>query len=142
MFSEVYENRLIKWKALRDTLETSIDPLREVVEYYSNAPIVHNKSINMWDQSTWHGPWELIQENGYTDTCILLGICYTLQLTERFSKNRFEIHIITEVEKQETFMLLSMGQTYIQPMGKRIISHNEAPGSWIPQKVYKLPALH
>mgnify|MGYP000845548761 FL=1 len=142
MFSEVYENRLIKWKALRDTLETSIDPLREVVEYYSNAPIVHNKSINMWDQSTWHGPWELIQENGYTDTCILLGICYTLQLTERFSKNRFEIHIITEVEKQETFMLLSMGQTYIQPMGKRIISHNEAPGSWVPQKVYKLPALH
>jgi hypothetical protein len=96
----------------------------------------------MWDQSTWHGPWELIQENGYTDTCILLGICYTLQLTERFSKNRFEIHIITEVEKQETFMLLSMGQTYIQPMGKRIISHNEAPGSWVPQKVYKLPALH
>jgi len=142
MFSEVYENRLIKWKALRDTLETSIDPLREVVEYYSNAPIVHNKSINMWDQSTWHGPWELIQENGYTDTCILLGICYTLQLTERFSKYRFEIHIITEVEKQETFMLLSMGQTYIQPMGKRIISHNEAPGSWVPQKVYKLPALH
>ena len=142
MFSEVYENRLIKWKALRDTLETSIDPLREVVEYYSNAPIVHNKSINMWDQSTWRGPWELIQENGYTDTCILLGICYTLQLTERFSKNRFEIHIITEVEKQETFMLLSMGQTFIQPMGKHIISHNEAPGSWVPQKVYKLPALH
>lgn len=142
MFSEVYENRLVKWKALRDTLETSVDPLRDVVEYYSNAPIVHNKDINMWDQSTWRDPWELIQENGYTETCILLGICYTLQLTERFSKNRFEIHIITEVEKQETFMLLSIGQTFIQPMVKSIISHNEAPGSWVPQKVYKLPALH
>ena len=108
MFSEVYEDRLIKWKALRDTLETSIDPLRDVVEAYSHAPVVNNKSINIWDDRTWRGPWELIQENGYTETCIILGICYTLQLTERFSKNRFEIHIITEVEKQETFMLLSI----------------------------------
>ena len=72
MFSEVYENRLVKWKALRDTLETSVDPLRDVVEYYSNAPIVHNKDINMWDQSTWRDPWELIQENGYTEKKLLL----------------------------------------------------------------------
>lgn len=141
MFSEVYEDRLTNWKALRTRLETCKDPLKEVIEAYSHAPVINDKSVNMWDNTTWHGPWELIQQNGYTETCILLGMCYTLQLTERFSKSRFEIIIITEVEKQETFMLLSIGQFYIQPMVRRIIQHNEAPGSWVPQKVYSMPAL-
>ena len=124
MFSEVYENRLSNWKALRNQLETSKDPLQDVVNAYKNAPIVHNQNINIWDNNTWSGPWELIQRNGYTDTCIILGMCYTLQLTERFSKNRFEIIINTEAEQQETFMLLSMGKTYIQPTVPNIKKQN------------------
>ena len=136
-----FESRLFDWSRFRKKLETSTKPFQDAISYYDR----HERcklSIDPWDRATWPGPWEILLQNKICDLTHSLAVCYTLQLTERFSKNRFEIHIITEVEKQETFMLLSIGQTFIQPMGKSIIQHNEAPGSWVPQKVYPMPALH
>ena len=48
--------------------------------------------MDPWDQNTWLGPWQLVEKNLYTEMCITLGICYSLQLTERFSSSDFEIH--------------------------------------------------
>ena len=79
-----YEDRLASWSDFRKVLETSKDPVQEAISYYDNAPRV---SINTdpWDQKTWPTPWELVAENQYCNFCILLVMCYSLQLTKRFT---------------------------------------------------------
>jgi hypothetical protein len=142
MFSEVFEERLRHWRSLREKLQYSDSPLEDVLHAYSLAPRIHDKSVDMWDQKTWPGPWQLVDKNGYTDTCIICGICYTLQLTERFSNSQFEIHISTDNETKETFMLLAVDEEVINPMLGKVFNRTDVPASWISQKVYPMSDAH
>lgn len=94
MFEKKYEKRLESWAKFREGLEEAEDPLREVVKFYKQAPFV-SIHTNPWDRESWPDPWELIFENQYDDFCRVLGMCYSLQLTERFKGSDFEIHICT-----------------------------------------------
>lgn len=87
-----YYKRLQSWSDFRNCLETSEEPFNDLLKFYSQAPLV-SISVDPYDSSTWPDPWELIYENTYCLFSILLGMCYTLQLTERFSQSHFEIHI-------------------------------------------------
>jgi len=142
MFSEVFETRLKEWRLLREKLEYSDKPFEDLLEAYNKAPRIHNKDITPWDQKSWRGPWHLIDENGYTDTCIICGLCYTLQLTERFSKSQFEIHISTNNKTQETFLLLAVDDVVIQPQESKVLTRAEVPSTWISQKIYPMQGLH
>jgi len=142
MFSEVFENRLRSWRQVRERINNSDFPFDEVIVVYNKAPVIHNKSIDMWNNKTWLDPWQLIKENGYTETCIICGICYTLQLTERFSHSDFEIHITTNNETKETFLLLAVDDTVIQPQESRYLKRSAVPDTWISQKIYSMPAIH
>jgi hypothetical protein len=142
MFSEVFENRLRSWRQVRERINNSDFPFDEVIAVYNKAPVIHNKSIDMWNNKTWLDPWQLIKENGYTETCIICGICYTLQLTERFSHSEFEIHITTNNETKETFLLLAVDDTVIQPQERRYLKRSAVPNTWISQKIYSMPAIH
>jgi len=136
MFSEVFEERLKHWRSLREKIEYSDNPFLDAITAYALAPRISNKEVDMWDQKTWPGPWQLIDRNGYTDTCIICGICYTLQLTERFSESEFEIHISTDNESNETFMLLAVDDKVINPSSRAVFNRMEVPHTWISQKVY------
>jgi hypothetical protein len=107
-----YEDRLSAWSDFRETLEHSEDPIKTAIEFYSNAPQV---SINTdpWDKTIWPNPWELIHENQYCNFCILLGICYSLQLTNRFTGSRFEIYIGTDTKKSKTVFWLCVDNKVI-----------------------------
>lgn len=107
-----YEHRLASWSNFRELLESCQDPIKEAIAFYDNAPRV---SINTdpWDRSTWPNPWELIYENQYCNFCILLGICYSLQLTNCFTGQLFEIYIGTDREKSKTVYLLCVAQKAI-----------------------------
>jgi hypothetical protein len=142
MFSEVFEDRLKSWRQVRERINHADNPFDELLAIYSKAPRIHNKGIDMWDQKTWLGPWELIKQNGYTDTCIICGLCYTLQLTEKFSQSEFEIHISTNNETKETFLLLAVDDVVIQPLEGRYINRSAVPSNWISQKIYQMPAIH
>ena len=142
MFSEVFENRLVEWRSVRDSLETCNNPLQQVIEVYKKAPRIHNKDIDLWDQSTWLDPWQLINENGYTETCVLCGICYTLQLTERFSQSKFEIINSTNIETGETFQYLKVDNMVLQPMEGVVKNISECPSTWISQRIYDMQKPH
>jgi len=100
-----YEERLTSWNQFRQTLETEDDPIQASLDFYNQAPMV---SINTdpWDEATWPDPWELVFENQYCSFCSVLGVCYSLQLTERFKESNFEIHIGIDREKSHTVYLL------------------------------------
>ena len=95
MFDKSYEDRLAVWREFREDLETTFDPLQKVIDFYNQAPRV-SIHTDPWDENTWPSPWELINENQYCDFTRVLGMCYSLQLTERFKHSKFEIHISTE----------------------------------------------
>ena len=43
MFSEVFENRLVEWRSVRDSLETCNNPLQQVIEVYKKAPRIQTR---------------------------------------------------------------------------------------------------
>lgn len=105
MFNLTFEKRMRSWRDFRQGLETSEDPIQETIDYWRTAPLV-NIAADPYDQKNWPDPWEMIQENNYCPFVKILAILYTLQLTDRFSQSKFEIHITQDKEKSETKYLL------------------------------------
>lgn len=105
MFNKKYEERLALWSEFRENLETSEDPYQDVVNFYRHVPLV-SIHTDPWDKSRWPSPWELIHDNQYCEFCRVLGYCFSLQLTERFKDDSFEIHIITSRERGYLYLLV------------------------------------
>ena len=138
-----YEDRLASWCNFRKTLETSEDPIQEAIDYYDSAPRV---SINTdpWDQNTWPTPWELIAENQYCNFCILLGVCYSLQLTQRFTGKEFEIYIGADVEKSKTMYVLQTGSDVVtvEQNGNDVKKQTKSLDKIAVEKRYAMSKLH
>ena len=108
-----FHERLKLWKSFRETLEISATPLADVLEFWRHAPL-DVRGVDPYDIKTWPDPWELIEENNYCEFLQILGICYTLQLTERFSHSKFEIHITLDSKEEYIVYLLFVDN---QPIG-------------------------
>lgn len=134
-----YEDRLASWQEFRESLETVDNPLQSVLDYYDQAPRV---SINTdpWDNATWPDPWELIHENQYCTFCTVLGMCYSLQLTERFNDSNFEIHIGIDRKKSRTVFLLMIDDIVIG-WNEGLVNKLELPKTLQIEKIYSMPLL-
>jgi hypothetical protein len=140
MFTKNFEQQLVAWKEFRDSLEDAEDPFQQVLEYYKQAPLT-TISCDPWDKNTWANPWQLLDENDYCEFGIVLGMCYSLQLTDRFKGSNFEIHISTNKEKSETHYLLFVDDTCVNYKDE-VVSREELPDALQPQTVYHMPELH
>ena len=140
MFNKPFEERLVVWKSFRTALETSESPVEDCINFYNSVPLVSIQA-DPYDQSTWPTPWELIKENIYCPFVKVLAICYTLQLTERFSQSQFEIHITQDTEKSETKYLLYVDGLCIGYDHSKIIPVDILPKSVIIEKSYTMPSL-
>jgi len=113
MFDKPYYQRLREWKHFRDQIEISETPFEDALDFWSNAP-VGRPCTDPYDNQSWPTPWEMIQENTYCEFLRILGICYTFQLTERFSESQFEIHITLDRKQEYIVYLLFVDN---QPIG-------------------------
>lgn len=104
MFEKSFYERLRVWRELRNKVETSNTPFEDVLDFWRKAPL-GRPYTDPYDSENWPDPWELIHENIYCEFLQILGICYTLQLTERFSTSSFEIHITLD-KKQDAIVYL------------------------------------
>jgi len=139
MFNKKYEQRLAAWHDFRQELETAEDPIASAVDFYRSAPIV-SIHTDPYDKSRWPDPWELVNENQYCDFCILLGICYSLQLTDRFSESSFEIHIAIDRANSATYYLLYVDNIAIG-WNETYVEISDLPQTVVSQKVYAMPKL-
>lgn len=137
MFDKKFEDRLSHWKQFREQLEDSDDPLQEVLDLYNQAPLVSIQA-DPWDWETWPEPWELLKENIYCPFVKILAICYTLQLTERFSQCQFEIHITQD--KDNIRYLLTVDDACIG-YGSNIVSFKEISPKLTIEKTYTMTSL-
>jgi hypothetical protein len=97
--------RLQDWSEFRNYLEICDNPYTEVHQYFQKLPKV-KVYTDPYNQNTWPTPWQLIEENFYCPFNIILGICYTLQLTERFSKVFPTISIAVDKSNKTVYYLL------------------------------------
>jgi hypothetical protein len=141
MFDNSFEDRLVAWRKFRDGLEISTTPLGDVVCLYSTAPLV-SIHIDPWDQTTWPMPWQLLKENQYCDFCIVLGCCYSLQLTDRFKASSFEIHIGMDYANSQTYYLLFVDSNVIGYEPNTVTVKSKLPETLVPQRIYVMPSLH
>ena len=141
MFGKHYEARLLEWQAFQnETLSNSSDVITDVIELYQKAPKV-SIHTDPYSQQTWPGPWELILENKYCDFCKILGICYTLQLTESFKDSNFEIYIGIDRKNHESYYLLSVNNNVIG-FNDNYIHISSLPTSIAIERNYLMPELH
>ena len=97
MFSKSPEERLSIWKNFRDSIEVSLDPLLEVMEFWHNAPYVpYNNQIDPFNQHAWPTPWEIIIHNKYDDFTKSLMIAWSLKYTDRFGKSNIQVRSIVD----------------------------------------------
>ncbi len=132
-----FETRTKQWSDFRKSLEQEPDPIQATIDHYNQAPEV-NIHTDPYDRSTWPSPWELIKENCYCEFCKLLGIAYTLQLTDSFSTERFEIHIQRSDETSETFYLLFVGDRVVGYQRDTHVAKTELPSYLLLQQRYNL----
>lgn len=136
MFDDRYETRLANWREFRDSLESSNTPFEDLVNLYNKAPLV-SRHTDPWDKKSWPNPWELISENEYCDFSCVLGMCYSLQLTERFKDANFEIHISIDRTKSSTYYLLYVNDVVIG-YEDSIINKNDLSADVISQRMYEM----
>jgi hypothetical protein len=112
MTEKRFEDRLRLWNGFRTTLESAPDPIQAVIDHYQSIPTAP-RQVDPWDRTTWPDPLQLINENQYCEFCKILGITYSLQLTERFKSQTFRIHTCTDTETSEIKYLMQMGGVVI-----------------------------
>ena len=137
MFDKKYEDRLVLWREFRDGLETSSDPIQEVIDFYNQAPSCLI-AADPYTPSTWPTPWELLEENNYCSFVKILAICYTLQLTDVLSQASYEIHITRDNENSETYYLLYVDDIVIGFNGETHVHRSELPATMHSELVHSL----
>ena len=137
MYNKKYEERLATWSEFRSSLEDSKTPFLDVVEFYASAPKTRY-AVDPWGQSTWPDPWQLLEENLYCEFSVVLGMCFSLQLTDKFSGSNFEIHISTNRKQSETHYLLVVDKSTVVGYNGEVVSHEELPDALHSQRVYHL----
>lgn len=111
MFESHGIDRLTEWKQFRHLIEKDAEPFLKVINYWIKAPFV-NRYLDHRDPSSWPDPWHLVLDSRYDNLAIVLGMLYTLLLTDRFSKENYKIYMIKNEGQQEDFCLV-IGNTLV-----------------------------
>lgn len=135
------EQRFAAWRELRQHLETSKSPFDDVVNFFNQFPKAKFYT-DPYDQSTWPTAWELIEENEYCRFNLILGICYTLQLCERFQNSSPTITIAVDKQTNSVYYLLSIDNMIYGYEDEAWLTVDRLPKSLKNIKIYNLPALH
>jgi hypothetical protein len=141
IFRQPSYKRLKAWAEFRNYLETASDPHEAVAQLYSQTPRVKVYS-DPYDQTTWPSPWELIEENEYCPINQLLGVAYSLGLTERFKDWQPKITIELDKKDKCVYYLLYHDDKVYGFEDDRWIPAKNLPKSLTTKKIYTLDSLY
>lgn len=139
MVDKNYYQRLKIWQQLRKTLETCTNPIQDVIDFFDRLP-TSSIAVDPDKQSTWPSPWLLIEENIYCRFLKTLGICYSLQLTERFSSSNFEIHIGVDEKINDLVYKIIIDTQSISSYNDSWVLNNK--DNIIAQSIIKMPSIN
>lgn len=129
------------WYKLRQQLETVEDPLILVAKFFQRLPRT-KWYTDPYDQTNWPTPWELIEENEYCEFNLILGMCYTLQLTERFKKSKPLINVAIDTINKTVYYLLLIEDKVYGYVEEEWVDATTLPKTLKMQKIYSMSPLH
>ncbi len=141
MYELKFEDKVKVWKDLRDELESSAQPFELLSKFVKDLPRSSRKT-NAWDPNSVAEPWHLIENSSFTEYEIALLYAYTLQLTDRFSKAKVEIHISKDIDKDVNMYLVYLDGSIVLGYNNEVFTSNLIPEGIVSQKVIQLPPLH
>lgn len=105
------KQRLTLWRQFRKTLESMeyTERLQATVDFWKMAPM-SSMHTDIYDPSTWLGPWEFIWQGEYDENSVALGLAYTLQLE---SYADCEILLVQNTEKSYINLIVSVDNKHI-----------------------------
>ena len=133
--------RLTAWYKFRQQLEESSDPFLDVAKFFLRLPRVKFYT-DPYDRERWPTAWELISENEYCEFNLILGMCYTLQLTERFKNSHATINVATETINKAVYYLLKIEDKVYGYADEEWVEVSKLPKSLKMQKIYEMKPLH
>ena len=133
--------RLTTWYKFRQQLEESSDPFLDVAKFFLRLPRVKFYT-DPYDRERWPTAWELISENEYCEFNLILGMCYTLQLTERFKNSHVTINVAIESINKVVYYLLKIEDKVYGYADEEWTNVSELPKSLKMQKIYVMKPLH
>lgn len=141
MYELKFEDKVKVWKDLRDDLESAPRPFDLLNRFIKDLPRSSRK-VNPWDPNSVAEPWHLIENSSFTEYEIALLCAYTLQLTDRFSDARVEIHISKDIKEDVNMYLVYLDGSIVLGYNNEVFTSNSIPESIVSQKVIQLPPLH
>ena len=141
MYELKFEDKVKVWKDLRDKLESSNKPFDLLSQFLKDLPRSTRKT-NAWDPNSVAEPWHLIENSSFTEYEIALLCAYTLQLTDRFSDAKVEIHISKDIKEDINMYLVYLDGSIVLGYNNEVFTGNSIPRSIVSQKVIQLPPLH
>lgn len=139
--SKEKDQLLTEWYSFRQHLETIPNPLEETTKFFLSKPKTKFYT-DPYDKATWPTPWELITENEYCKFNLILGICYTLQLTERFKNLAPVISIVIDPSSKTVYYTLVIGEFVYGYTDDEWILVKHLPKSLKTQKIFNMDPLH
>lgn len=114
MFDLSPDERLTAWADLRRNLDTSKNPLEQLIEFWDHPPYVpYNRNVDPFNQRSWPTPWEIVIENKYDDFTKVLMMAWTLKLTSKFKDAKVEIKTYADIEKNREYNLLYVDDSVV-----------------------------
>ena len=141
MYELKFEDKVKVWRDLRNQLESAARPFDLLNQFVKSLPRSSRKE-NPWDPKSVAEPWHLIENSSFTEYEIALLCAYTLQLTDRFSEAKVEIHISKDINKDENMYLVYLDGSIVLGYNNEVFTGNSIPQSIVSQKVIQLPPLH
>ena len=136
-----FEQKVKLWKNLRVNLESHPRPFSLLTQFTSTLKTSSRKD-SPWDPKSVIHPWNLIENNSFTEYEIALLTCYTLQLTDRFCLAEVEIHISKDLENEQTMYLVYLDKSIVLGYSNEVLTMNDLPENIISQKTIPMPPLH
>ena len=113
MFNLEVDDRLSAWSELRKSIDTSLDPLQEVADFWLSTPfLAHNPAIDPFYPQSWPTPWEIVVENRYDDFTKAMMIGYTLLLTDRYKNSSIQIKTIIDTAGTRLYNVVYVDDTW------------------------------
>lgn len=117
------KERLKLWRQFRKNLkEYSIkEMLNEVLAFWNTLPISSN-TIDIYDETTWPKPWDLVWEGEYDENNIALGMAYTIAL-----ENYAQCKILLVQNTEESYIALAVlvDDTYVLNLSYNSVSKKD-----------------
>jgi hypothetical protein len=140
VFDEHGTQRLAAWRQFRQSLETSETPLQDVAKLWTHAPFV-NSYLDPQLPTEWPDPWHLMLDLRLDDLALVLGMLYTIKLTQRFSHTVCEIHMSMSPEKNSTQYLLLVDNAHVLNLDHGAVVEKQRMDSLNTKTIYSVSSL-